>query len=92
MWNILKTADRRAKQMKFGTRGPKKSICRVIFGSGHLSSVWGHSVHFAIFPMLRFSKGHCPHGFRPISTNFYGQHGNQGGIQLLHFLAICQKY
>ena len=38
---------------KIGTRGP---ICRVHFGSRHLSSVWGHSVHFVIFLMLRFAK------------------------------------
>ncbi len=33
-----------------------------------LSSVWGHLVHFANFPMLRFSKGYCCHNFRSISN------------------------
>ncbi len=50
---------------KFGTHSPRNSLCRVLFGSGHLSSVWGH-VHFAKFPMLRFSKGYCSHTFHPI--------------------------
>ncbi len=33
------------KGWKFGTRCPKNSICRVLFRSGHFSSLWGHSVH-----------------------------------------------
>ena len=75
---------------KFGTRSPRNSIRRVLFGSGHLSSVWGHSVHFAKFPVLRFSKGHCCYTFHPISTKLYWKHGNKGKIQDITFLAICQ--
>ncbi len=46
MYNILKTADRRAKRVKFDTRGPGYCIGRVNFLSHSLSVVWGHSVHF----------------------------------------------
>ena len=76
---------------KFGICGPRNSLCRVLFGSGHLSSVWGHSVHFAKFPMLRLSKGYCSHNFYSISTKLYRKHGNQGEYMLLAFLALCQK-
>ena len=70
MWNILKTVDRRAKQMKFRTRGPRNSICRVLFRLGDLSSVWGHSLHFPKFPMLRLSKRYCAHSFHPLSKPY----------------------
>ncbi len=45
--------------MNVGTQGAMYCICtcRVLFMSDSLSSVWGHSVHFAKFRMLRFSKG-----------------------------------
>ncbi len=86
-WKWL-TVER--NRWKFGTRGIRNSMCRVLFGSGHLSSVWGHSVHFVIFRMLRFSKGfYCP-SFHRISTKLYGKHGNQEKIQAITFLAICQ--
>ncbi len=61
---------------KCGTHSPRNSICSALSGSGHLSSAWGHSVHFPKFPMLRFSKGYCCHSFHPISTKLYGKHGN----------------
>ncbi len=47
--------------------------------SGHLSSVWGHSVYFAKFPILRFLIGYCSHSFHPMSTKLYGKHGDRGG-------------
>ena len=53
----------------------------VLVGSGHLSSVWDYSVHFAKISDLRFSKGYCSHSFHPVSTKLYGKHGNHGGIQ-----------
>ncbi len=34
--------------------------------SDSVSSVWGHSVHFAKFPMLRFSKGYWSQSFHSI--------------------------
>ncbi len=64
-------ADVERNESKCGTHGPRNSILRVLFGSGHLSSVRGHSVHFAKFPTLRFSKGYCFHSFHPSSTKPY---------------------
>ncbi len=55
---------------KLGTRGPRVYICRILFASDSLSSVWGHSVHFAKFAILRFSKRYCFYSFYPFSTNF----------------------
>ncbi len=85
--NILKTADRRAKRMKIGTWGTSNSLCRVLFGSSHFTSVWGYSVHFAKFPMLRFSKGCYFHSCHPIWIKFYGKQGGWGGYRQLLFLA-----
>ena len=34
---------------KFGTRGTKAHMCRVLLMPDSLSLVWGHSVHFAKF-------------------------------------------
>ena len=48
----------------------RKSLCRVLFGSGHLSSVRGHSVHFAKFPMLRFQKATAATVFIQFQPNF----------------------
>ncbi len=41
---------------KFGTWDPTVDICRVLLMPHSLSLVWGHSVHFAKFPILWFSK------------------------------------
>ena len=59
-WLTVERNDENLRLVVLGTR--------VLFGSGHLSSIWGHSVHFAKFPMLRFSKGYCCPSFHPIST------------------------
>ncbi len=59
--------------------------------SGHSSSVWGHSVHSAKFPMLRFLKGYCSHNFHSVSTKLYGKHGNQRGIQAITFFVNPPK-
>ena len=72
-------------QGKLPIRGPMQCICRLLFMSDSLSSIQGHSVHFAKFPMLIFSKGYCSHRFYPISTKLYGKHGNQVGIQAIDF-------
>ena len=47
MWNI-------SKDEKFGTRGTTVHIGRVLFMACCLGLVWGHSVHFANFPVLQF--------------------------------------
>ena len=81
MCNILKMADRRTKSTKsFETLGPMYCICGVHFVSDSVSSVWGHSVHFAKFLMLGLSKGYYSHNFHPISTKLYGKYGNHAGI------------
>ncbi len=61
-------------------------IYRVLFVSGHFSSVWGHSVHFAKFPMFcRFSKGYSSHIFIQFQPNFMESMVIRGEIQLLLF-------
>ena len=69
MWNILKMAGRRAKLMKIGDS--RKSICRVLFGSGDLSSVWGHSVHFCKISNVKIFKRLLLPQF---SSKIYGNH------------------
>ncbi len=93
MYNILKTADCRATRIKYGARGPRSAIhvqdvCRVQFMPDSLSSVWGNSVHFAKYLMLRFSNGYSCHGC-PILTDLYREYGNQGQYRILLVLAIC---
>ena len=78
MGNILKMAGCSVKHIKIGTWGPRNSVCGILIRSGDLTSVWARLVDFATFPMLRFSKGHCPNSFRRISAKLYEKHGNQG--------------
>ncbi len=66
---------------KFGTRGTTVHIGRVLLMPDSLSLVWGHSVHFAKFPLLRFSKGYCSPSFHSISTKFYCKYVGHEGIQ-----------
>ena len=70
---------------KFEPRGSRNCICGVLFMSDSLSSVWGHLVHFAKFPMLRFSKGYYSPSFIPISNKLNGKYGNRGEYRLLLF-------
>ncbi len=58
LWNISKTrwADRRANKQKFGTRGTTVHMWRVLLVFDCLSLVWGHSAHFAKFPVSHFLK------------------------------------
>ncbi len=53
--------------------------------------VWGHSVHFANCPILRFSKQYSFNGFHQISTKLNTKYHNQEIIQTITFLAICQR-
>ncbi len=87
MYNVLKTADRRAKRIKSGNHGPMNCIYRTLF----MSDSWGHSVRLAKFLMLRSSKAYSSHSFPPISTKLYGMYGYQGCMGTIAFLAICQK-
>ena len=71
MCNNLKMADCRVKWMKiWQLHFPRNCICRVLFMSNCLSSVWGHLVHFAKFPMLRFQKATAPTVFTQFQPNF----------------------
>ena len=66
-------------------------IYRVLFMSDSLSSVWGHSVHFICFQMLRFKRLPLPQ-FSSSFNQFYAKYGNHVGIQVITFLMICQIY
>ncbi len=59
-----------------------------------LSSDRGHSMPFAKFLMLKFSKSNTPltvsYSFHQISTKLYGTYGDQGRIQPITFFAIIQ--
>ena len=77
---------------KFGTHSPRNSTCRVLFGSDHLSSVWGDSVHFAKFPMLTFSKGYYSRSFHPISTKPHRKHVYSGKIQGITYSSYLPKF
>ena len=68
MWNMWKTANRRAKRTKIWDLRYYVHIGRVLLMPDSLSLVWGHSVHFAKFPILRFSKHYSFNSFRQIST------------------------
>ncbi len=66
-------------------------ICRIILMPECLSLVWGHSVHFAKFPILRVSKRYSFNSFHQISTKLHAKYPNQGLIWAITFLIICQK-
>ncbi len=76
---------------KFVTRAPRNSICRVLFGSGHFTSFWGHSLLFAKFPIFRFQKVAAPAVLIQLQPNFVESMENMVEYGLLPFLAICQK-
>ncbi len=91
MCNTLKTADRRANRMKIWDS--RNSICKLLFGSGdsgHLSSVWGHSVHLANVSMLRFSKGYWSHIYH--RRSFMESIVIREEYRLLLFLTIRQRF
>ncbi len=64
-----KRADLRAKRAEIWDSDPKVYICRILFMPDCLSLVWGHSVHFAKFPIPRFSKRYSNH-FHQFQLNF----------------------
>ncbi len=75
-WKILKcgiTRKRWAVEQNGQGFGPGVGTCRVLFMSDYSSSVCNDSVHFAKFPMFRFSKGYSTHSFDPISPKLYGK-------------------
>ncbi len=98
MCNILKTADLIVERNrgKLGLAVRKKCIpvCSVLLISDSSSSLWIHSVRFAKFPMLRFSKGYCGHNFSRFQLNFMLNMLVIGGYRLLLFGKnyFCQKF
>ncbi len=71
MWHISKWLIIEQNGWKFGPHCPRKCICiGFIFVCNSLSSVWGHSVHFAKFSMGRFSTGYYSHSFIQFQPNF----------------------
>ncbi len=56
---------------QFGTWGTTVHIGMVLLMPDSLILIWGHSVHFAKFAMLRFSKGYYSPSFHSMSTKFY---------------------
>ncbi len=60
LWENLKCEICRKRRVverngrKLGTRGATMHICRALLMPDSLSLVWGHSVHFAKFPIPRF--------------------------------------
>ncbi len=66
-------------------------VCRVLLMPDSLSLVWGHSVHFAKCPILRFSKHYSFNNFHHILPKLHAKNHNQGLIWAITFLAICQK-
>ena len=75
-WKILKCAISWKRLIvewngrKFGTHGTTVPIGRVLLVPDSLSLVWGHSVHFAKFPILQFLKLCSSPNFHPIHPNF----------------------
>ncbi len=70
MRNISKKANRRAKGKKIWDSGPVVHIWKVLFMPDSLGLVWGHSVHFAKFPILQFLKLLSSPNFHLIHPNF----------------------
>ncbi len=78
---------------KFGTRpGPKVHICRVLLMPDSLSLVWGHSVHFAKFPILRFSKRYLSNNFRRIPSSLYENIAYHEGMQAITLLGNLPRF
>ena len=84
MWDISKRLIVERNGRKFGTRGPTVHICRVLLMPDSLSLVWDHLVHFAKFPIPRFSKHYS-------LNNFIQSIIIRGWYRLLIFLPICPK-
>ncbi len=91
MWNISKTADRRAKRTKKCDSGYYGTHMEVTvdalfleFGLGSFSALYKIS-NFTIFKTLVLSK------FSSDSSELFTKYPNHGAIQAITFLVICQK-
>ncbi len=81
-------------EWKFGSRGLMGCICTVLFMCDSLSSVWCNSVHFANFPMLRYSRATAPPVFIQYQPNLIQSMVINGKYKLLFdylpkFTNIC---
>ena len=56
-----------------------------------LNLVCGHSLHFAKFPILQFSKGYCSHIFHSISSKLCQYVGHEG-IQAVTVFGDLPKF
>ncbi len=68
---------------KCGTQGTTVHICRALLMPDIVSLVWGHSVHFAKFPILQFFKILLLSYFSSDSSKRYTRYHNHTGW---HFL------
>ena len=92
MWNISKTADRRAKPSKiWDSVQYTVHICKVILVPDSLSLVWGHLVHFAKFQIPWFSKHYSFSSFHHILTKLHTKYHNLGLIQTITFFGNLPK-
>ena len=91
MWTIPKTADRKVKRATICDRGPTVLNCSVLLMPDSLSFVWGHSVHFAKFLILRFSTHYSFNSFCQILTKLHTKYHNQGLIWVITFLSYLPK-
>ncbi len=62
-------------------------LWKVLLMPNSLGLVWGHSVHFAKFPILRFSKHYSFNSFHQISTKLDTRYHNHTGC---HFLKVSR--
>ncbi len=51
MWHMSKTADRRVKRTRIWDSGYSVYMWGILMADS-LSLIWGHSMHFANFPIL----------------------------------------
>ena len=61
---------------KFGAQGVLWFNMWIRYFSFLIAWVWGHLVHFAIFPLLRSSKRYSFNSFHQISTKLYTKYCN----------------
>ncbi len=88
MCSISKTDDCRVNQTKIWDSG--YYICRLLLMPDSLNLVWGHSVHFAKFPIFTIFKT-SSHNFHPIHPKLYARYPNHGQCRLLLFLQSAKK-
>ena len=91
MLNISKTVDRRGKRTKIWGSGYYSAYMQGTFDARFLKCIQGNSLHFAKFPIPRILKHYSFNGFYQISTTLHTKYHNQGLIQAISFLAICQQ-